>query len=619
MKDGIFIMKRLWIALLTGLLLISCTTEPEPAADETFPETVWSEEPEWLTPPEEPVTNLITKEEDIPEGETWIPVYVIHNQYSDSYVLHFDELVLAPPDSMEIYCYYPCVTINPEMKDNHRDILLIKDGGLRVFDLGTGEITELPFSADDYTTIRFTGDSRTNEATGILCKDENNGYSFYDFRTRTFTLGADTPLSYIASTTYGDTCIEYPDDYVSNVYHFSTGELLHSFEGHVSAQDSGDILLYLVSPGISGSNFTVYNSDFEQISAPDIGYNFAEITSEGTIVLVENTAPTSFTVIRENGSTVCTSKEFTAVLFACDDYIFVSEDGKLNIYNYKSEFVRTLSDWTEGAYSHAMISGKSGEKTFVLDDYNLAWYKNVGTPESPVYEKAESDVFPAGIYYITENLNESLGMDGTGLEFCFDPVTGDSYALAVAYIGGYAKPVLYLYPETETAVNVSFAHPERLTVVYPEYPETGWSVTASPDGTMYDADGRSYYALYWEESGAVPVAWTDGFCVAREDVTEFLENTLADIGLTEREANEFIIYWLPVLQKNEYSLIWFEMTESRQEMNELCITPAPDSLLRIAMHVKAADGFVETAGQEFRSFERTGFTAVEWGGVVHEG
>lgn len=611
-------MKRLWIALLMGLLLISCGTEPAPISEEPS-ETVLSEEPEWLTPPEGPVTNLVTREEDIPEGETWIPVYVIHNRYSDSYVLHFDELVLAPPDSMEIYCYYPCVTINPKMKDNHRDILLIEDGGLRIFDLGTGEITELPFRADDYTTIRFTHDSRTDEATGILCKDENNGYSFYNFQTRTFTLGADTPLSYIASTTFGETCIEYPDDFVSNIYHFSTGELLHSLEGHVSAQASGDILLYFVSPGISGSSFTVYNSDFEQITAPDVGYNSAEITSEGTIVLVENTAPTTFTVIREDGSNVYTSREFTAVLFACGDYVFVNENGKLNLYNHKGEFIRTLSDWTEGAYSHAMISGKSNEKTFVLDDYNLAWYKNVGTPESPVYEKAEADVFPAGIYYITENLNESLGMEGTGLEFCFDPVTGDSYALAVAYIGGYAKPVLYLSPETETEIHVSFAHPERLTVVYPDYPETGWSVTASPAGTLYDASGRSYYALYWEESGVIPVDWERGFCVSRENLTEFLETTLADIGLSEREANEFIIYWLPVLQKNEYNLIWFELTESRQAMNGLYITPAPDSLLRIAMHVKAADGLVETRGQKFRRFERTGFTAVEWGGVVHEG
>ncbi|MBO5126612.1 MAG: hypothetical protein J6D10_03500, partial [Clostridia bacterium] len=327
---------------------------------------------------------------------------------------------------------------------------------------------------------------------------------------------------------------------------------------------------------------------------------------------------TSFTVIREDGSSVCTSKEFTEILFASGDHIFVNEDGKLNVYDYKGNYIRTLSDWTDNAYSHSMISGRFGEKTFHLNDYYLAWYKNVGTPEEPLYEKAEASVFPAGICYITENLNESLGMDGTGLEFYFDPVTGESGALAVAYIGGYAKPVLYLCPEEETDVTVTFAYPERLTVVYPDYPETGWTVTASPDGTLYDTDGRSYYALYWEESGTISVDWERGFCVAREELTEFLENTLAEIGLTEREANEFIIYWLPVLQKNEYSLIWFELTESRQAMNGLCITPAPDSLLRIAMHVKASDEFVGTSGQTFAGFSRTGFVAVEWGGVVHE-
>ncbi len=620
-------MKRLWIALLTGLLLISCTAETVPEEAETVGQAVTdvqnvqavpTEEPEWLTPPEEPVTSLITKEEDIPEGETWVPVYYVQRQDGNYYVLSLENMVIEEGETYDVYCYYPCNTINPELLYTPSDTLLIEDGGLRMFDLRTGEISELPFSSDDFRSLTLACDSLTEEATGIICRDEADGYCFYNLKTLSFTLGADTPLAYIAPTTYAGNCIEYPDDFLGNVYDISTGELLHSISGHLFVRHAKDILLYLASPGISGNSFTVYNSDFKQISTPDIDCTVAEITSDGTIVLVESGSGV-FTVVREDGTNVYTSKEFTRILFACEDYIFVNEDGKLNIYNHKGDFILTLSDWTENAYSHSMISGRFGEKPFVLNDYYLAWYKNVGTPEAPVYEKAESNVFPAGICYITENLNESLGMDGTGLEFYFDPVTGESGALAVAYIGGYAKPVLYLYPETETEVSVSFADPERLTVVYPEYPETGWSVTASPDGTLYDADGRSYYALYWEESGVIPVNWERGFCVARDELTEFLENTLAAIGLTEREANEFIIYWLPVLQKNEYSLIWFERTESRQAMNELCITPALDSLLRIAMHVKASVEFVETAGQTFHGFDRTGFTAVEWGGVVHEG
>ncbi|MGN1347158.1 MAG: hypothetical protein ACI4V1_10260, partial [Eubacteriales bacterium] len=355
----------------------------------------------------------------------------------------------------------------------------------------------------------------------------------------------------------------------------------------------------------------------------------AEITADGNILLIEERQyvaetdsyqpPMQFQVIDPNGTLLRTSREFERVLSAEGEYVYVIADGRLCLYDSKDNLLVTFADCDsadEQLQFHPMVSGFFEEKPYQMDDYYLGFYKNVGTVEEPVYEKVEElDVYPAGLYFLTENFNESLGMEGTGLEFYYHPETGASGALAVAYIGGYAKPVLYLYPTEETDVTVSFAHPERLTVVYPDYPEDGWSVTASPDGTLTGENGRTYYALYWEESGAVPMDWSTGFCVPRDGVTEFLEEKLAILGLTEREANEFILYWLPVLQKNEYSLIQFELTESREAWNRLCITPAPDSLLRIAMHVRAADAPAELREQALPAFKREGFTAVEWGGV----
>ena len=46
-----------------------------------------------------------------------------------------------------------------------------------------------------------------------------------------------------------------------------------------------------------------------------------------------------------------------------------------------------------------------------------------------------------------------------------------------------AKPVLYLYPEKETEVNVRLDYDGELTCTYPAYGEEGWTVTAAPDGT----------------------------------------------------------------------------------------------------------------------------------------
>ena len=98
-----------------------------------------------------------------------------------------------------------------------------------------------------------------------------------------------------------------------------------------------------------------------------------------------------------------------------------------------------------------------------------------------------------------------------------------------------------------------------------------------------------------------------------EDTAAFLEWALAEQGLTAREANEFIVYWLPLMQENPYNVISFQTT-TYTDGAKLDITPAPDSLLRIFMAYYATETEVEIEPQTFDGFVREGFTVVEWGG-----
>lgn len=175
------------------------------------------------------------------------------------------------------------------------------------------------------------------------------------------------------------------------------------------------------------------------------------------------------------------------------------------------------------------------------------------------------------------------------------------------------KPVIYLYPTEETEVTVKLKLDGELTCTYPAYHD-GWTVTAHPDGTLTDANGREYYCLYWEGETYTQYDFSHGFCVKGEDTAAFLENVLAQISLTEREANEFIIYWLPQMEQNPYNLIAFQ-ADAYTDSAELEITPAPDSLLRVFMAWKPLDTAVDIEPQEFAGFERSGFTVVEWGGA----
>lgn len=175
------------------------------------------------------------------------------------------------------------------------------------------------------------------------------------------------------------------------------------------------------------------------------------------------------------------------------------------------------------------------------------------------------------------------------------------------------KPVIYLYPEEETDISVNLILDGRLTCTYPAYND-GWTVTASPDGTLTDAKGRTYNYLYWEGETYAQYDLSKGFCVKGEDTAVFLEDALEKLGLTRREANEFIVYWLPQMQDNPYNIISFQ-TGIYTNAAKLAVNPAPDTLIRVFMAWQASDTPVVLENQELSARDRTGFTVVEWGGA----
>jgi hypothetical protein len=178
-----------------------------------------------------------------------------------------------------------------------------------------------------------------------------------------------------------------------------------------------------------------------------------------------------------------------------------------------------------------------------------------------------------------------------------------------------AKPVIYLYPTQIQDVTVTLnLDADTLTTTYPRY-YGGWTVTAEPDGSLLNhADGREYSYLFWEAETHEDWTFDDGFLVKSADAAGFLQEKLSYMGLLPKEYNEFIVYWLPILERNEYSLVRFAGEEYIARF-PLEITPKPDSVLRVFMLVRAADGTEQLPQQELQTFARSGFAVVEWGGT----
>lgn len=169
------------------------------------------------------------------------------------------------------------------------------------------------------------------------------------------------------------------------------------------------------------------------------------------------------------------------------------------------------------------------------------------------------------------------------------------------------KPVIYLYPKQTTKITVSVELKGATMVA--EYPKTQkgeWKVEATPRGNLTDlSNSKKYSYLFWEaeKAGGFQMNTSNAHCVASADITEYLEKSLKTLGLNAREANDFMVYWLPVLEKNPYSVIEWKSTEYT-DMAKLHISPKPDTTIRVFMVFHGSEKDVKTGNPKLQKASR---------------
>ena len=291
--------------------------------------------------------------------------------------------------------------------------------------------------------------------------------------------------------------------------------------------------------------------------------------------------------------------------------------------------------WTKDAYGDGHIFDHSG-KEYLNDKYDTLYWlvdgkyvlvkegentKLVSIKGKEIYNYGNIELgrinygltYKDGAIFQFDNPKKT-GNEDDCVEVIYDPSDEKKGEVKTSYCGGIAKPILYLYPKKTTKVNVTFEHPEYLETTYPKF-YGSWDVIAHKNGDLYDNKGNYYYGLYWDEKKIHEVDFSTGYYVEKDDAISFLEQKLSYIGLSPREKNEFIMYWLPVLERNGKSLVYFELTDERESYSKINITPQPDSLLRLVIHIKKVDKEVNIPKQSLTKFQRKGFVAVEWGGI----
>ena len=497
----------------------------------------------------------------------------------------------ATSENLTLIDKYDCESKNCKGFDyseiNNKIIIL--DGNYYLYDISSKQKEFLNVHTIEFNEIKYVENS--NKIFGIAFRKKDNTYS-YNTGVALYNIDAS---KFITDFIYGYFYALDSVNYVLANYNQDT-VLINPNSGSVERTING--LQYIYEVSVNGNTYymaslysdgpnyskVVLNSNLDRI-LPFDDYN-GVFNSDSTIT-VEKNKDNHFYIYDLSGNLIYTSKEYKSVAKIIKDYIIVlTNDSDLVLLNRSDEVLTTFLKVTDNHFLHPLISG---------------WYTTNGKN---------------GIYFVVGDNDIPYGTEGSGLEYYYIPSTGETGVIKTKGVGGYAKPVLYLYPTKKTKVEVSFQKPELLTTTYPKF-DKSWVVTASKNGDLYDAKGKYYYGLYWEEEGSTEVDFKEGFYVSKDNAIDFLEEKLTTIGLNARERNEFIMYWLPILEKNEHNLVYFELTKEREKYNKLNISPKPDSLLRVAIHVKKVDGFTYIKEEKLETFKRKGFSAVEWGGVIH--
>ncbi|MEN9980794.1 MAG: hypothetical protein RL542_581 [Bacteroidota bacterium] len=179
------------------------------------------------------------------------------------------------------------------------------------------------------------------------------------------------------------------------------------------------------------------------------------------------------------------------------------------------------------------------------------------------------------------------------------------------------KPVIYLYPTEKTDIKLTLDFKGNLQTTFPKY-IGNWDVTAYPNGQIFDKKSQRFYSsLFWDGTLDFPKEhynYQTGFIIPKNKLASFLIEKLEFIGLNTSETNDFIQYWLPVLEKNKWNFIHFYVNSEYEMISKNTIDPKPETSIRLFMEFYGVEKSINIPEQKLVKTERKGFTLVEWGG-----
>lgn len=181
------------------------------------------------------------------------------------------------------------------------------------------------------------------------------------------------------------------------------------------------------------------------------------------------------------------------------------------------------------------------------------------------------------------------------------------------------KPAIYLYGEPGLNMSLKVNPVGEFNFVHPKMSDQQWNIELGEAGKII-LDNKSYDYLFWEgQQDEIYIDRTNGFVVNDQEAIAFLEEKLSDLGLNDKELNDFLVYWGPELIKHKHNFIHFVVNDDyEQHIASLNSSVPIETSIRIFMFHEPCDAYKVVTPQALTSLTRKGLTLVEWGGGTYD-
>ncbi len=176
------------------------------------------------------------------------------------------------------------------------------------------------------------------------------------------------------------------------------------------------------------------------------------------------------------------------------------------------------------------------------------------------------------------------------------------------------KPNIYIYPAEEINIEVKISFPNVGEIIesIPNY-NNGWLVNVKPGGLI-----NNYYGyLFYECKVPDLTQKIYGWIIAKDSLQSFFVKNMHSSGFNQKEINDFIEYWIPLLKDFTYYEIYPQYKTTLEKMSVLEFSIIPENIFRLQYLIKGRDDKnINLPAPQIENAKREGFYIMEWGGIL---